>query len=233
MDMTKLRLTDTVGTLVRDYPSLATLFESRHIDYCCGGRQTLAEVCGQQGIVPEVFLQELEAALAAAPVSAIDVAHPSLTALVDHIETVHHAYLRQELPRLEARVARVVAVHGQKDARLGQLQSCLAALAAELEAHLQKEEQILFPLLRQLEASNNRAMGFLIQAPIDCMEQEHQKTGAALAQLRWLTDDFTPPEWACNTYRALLAGLLRLERDLHQHIHKENNILFPQAIANL
>lgn len=231
--MTQLRLTESVGTLVRDYPVLATLFERAHIDYCCGGRQTLAEACTQQGIDPQVFLQELEAALETASVSPMEVAHDSLTALIDHIETVHHAYLHQELPHLQTRVAQVVAAHGHKDARLAQLQSCVAALAAELQAHLQKEEQVLFPLLRQLEASNNRALRSLIQALIECMEQEHQKTGAALAQLRGLTADFTPPAWACNTYHALLAGLLRLEQDLHQHIHKENNILFPKAIADL
>lgn len=230
---TQLPLTETVGTLVRDHPALATLFERAGIDYCCGGRQTLAEACAQQGIDPQVFLQELEAALETAPAGPMEVAYDSLTALIDHIETVHHAYLHQELPHLEARVAQVVAAHGHKDARLGQLQSCVAALAAELQAHLQKEEQILFPLLRQLEADPNSALRSLIQAPIACMEQEHQKTGTALTQLRRLTDDFTPPAWACNTYRALLAGLVRLEQDLHQHIHKENNLLFPRAIADL
>lgn len=107
------------------------------------------------------------------------------------------------------------------------------ALAAELKTHLQKEEQVLFPRLRQLEKNYDQAVNVLIPAAIDCMQREHAETGVALTQLRRLSDGFTPPEWACNTYRVLLAGLLSLEKDLHQHIHKENNLLFPKAIALL
>ncbi|WNC22819.1 iron-sulfur cluster repair di-iron protein [Thermosynechococcus sp. GLH187] len=229
--MTSLQLTDTVGALVRDYPSLAALFETAEIDYCCGGQQTLAEACAQRGIDAQTFLKELEAAIETAPEPAI--ADLSLTALVDHIETVHHAYLQRELPRLEAQAEKVAAVHGSRDARLQQLHATVVALAAELKTHLQKEEQVLFPRLRQLEKSYDQAVNVLIPAAIDCMQREHAETGVALTQLRRLSDGFTPPEWACNTYRVLLAGLLSLEKDLHQHIHKENNLLFPKAIALL
>jgi len=155
-----------------------------------------------------------------------------LTALADHIEATHHAYLRTELPRLCTLTSKVASVHGDKDVRLAAVRDTLAALAAEMGQHMLKEERILFPMIRQLDASESVPAfhcGSLAN-PIGQMELEHDQAGAALVQLRALTDGFNPPEWACNTYRAMLDALAHLEQDLHQHVHKENNILFPRAI---
>lgn len=153
--------------------------------------------------------------------------------LADHIERIHHAYLHNELPRLEKMVIKVAKVHGAREPRLNQIKDLFLALSAELTTHLFKEEQILFPMIRQLEASNTLPMFHCgtVGNPVRQMEFEHDNAGLILAELRKLTDDYTPPEWACNTYRALLAALLTFEQDMHQHIHKENNILFPRAIA--
>jgi regulator of cell morphogenesis and NO signaling len=137
------------------------------------------------------------------------------------------------LPRLEALVTKVARVHGDKEPRLAQVQDLFLGLSAELAAHLMKEEQVLFPMIRQLEASGTLSQLHCgrVANPIHRMEFEHDEAGATLAQLRQLTDDYTPPEWACNTYRALFDALAYFEQDMHQHVHKENNVLFPQVIA--
>ncbi|MBL1175169.1 iron-sulfur cluster repair di-iron protein [Pantanalinema sp. GBBB05] len=230
--MTTFQLDHTVGSIVRDHPALSRLFEQVKVDYCCGGQKTLDEACRQRGIDPQQFLTQLEDYATLEPAPEINLAELSLTELADHIERIHHVYLHEELPRLEKMVMKVAAVHGEKEPRLEQIKHIFLALSAELTTHLMKEEQVLFPMIRQLEAIDTLPSfhcGTVVN-PITRMSVEHDGAGVALAQLRYLTDDFTPPEWACNTYRALLDALLTFEQDMHQHIHKENNILFPQAV---
>nr|VFK36531.1 MAG: regulator of cell morphogenesis and NO signaling [Candidatus Kentron sp. SD]VFK39249.1 MAG: regulator of cell morphogenesis and NO signaling [Candidatus Kentron sp. SD]VFK77843.1 MAG: regulator of cell morphogenesis and NO signaling [Candidatus Kentron sp. SD] len=172
-------------------------------------------------------------ALASAEGSAADAMAMSLTELADHIEQTHHAYLRSELPRLDEMTEKVVSVHGGRDPRLQPIRERFLALAAELSSHLMKEERILFPMARQLDASETTPTfhcGTLAN-PIRQMEFEHTQTESALETLRELADDYTPPDWACDTYRTMLDALARLEHDLHRHIHKENNLLFPRALA--
>ena len=162
----------------------------------------------------------------------IDATAISLGELTDHIEQTHHVYLRSELSRLDEITEKVASIHGEKDPRLHQVRDTFLALAAEISSHMMKEELILFPMVRQLEASDEAPMfhcGTLAN-PIRQMEVEHDQVGSALERLRELTDGFTAPEWASNTYRALLDALANLERDLHQHIHKENDVLFPRAL---
>jgi regulator of cell morphogenesis and NO signaling len=231
--MTNFHLNDTVGTIVRDRPFLSRLFEEAKVDYCCGGKKTLAEACQTLGIDPQAFLLKLEDYATQETISEVNYSELSLTELTDHIERIHHAYLHNELPRLEKMVIKVAKVHGDKENRLNQVRDLFLTLSAELGTHLFKEEQILFPMIRQLEASDSLPVFHCgtVGNPIRQMEFEHDEAGIILPQLRELTDDYTPPEWACNTYRALLDALLTFEQDLHQHIHKENNILFPRAIT--
>lgn len=196
-------------------------------------KKTLAEACRQRGIDPQVFLAQLEDDAAVATPAEVNVAALSLTELTEHIERIHHAYLHTELPRLEKLVTKVATVHGDKEPRLVQTKDIFLPLSAELATHLIKEEQILFPMIRQLEASPTLPTFHCgtVANPVHRMEFEHEEAGVALAQLRQLTDDYTPPEWACNTYRAMLDALHTFEQDMHQHVHKENNVLFPRAIA--
>jgi len=226
------KTTDTVGSIVARHPALSRAFEQAGIDYCCGGKIPLEVACRKKGIEPQKFLTTLEEAAAAPSDTIVDAGAMSLTALADHIEATHHAYLKTELPRLGAMTQKVATVHGGEDARLAQVRDTFAGLAAEMASHMMKEEQILFPLVRQLEGEPT-ATGFhcgSISNPITQMEHEHDQAGSAVATMRDLTDGFTPPEWACNTYRAMLDALMHLEHDLHQHVHKENNVLFPRAI---
>lgn len=218
-----------IGDLVAARPALARHFEELGIDYCCGGKQTLAAVCASRGLSFASVTALLDLALAREAVPAdVDAAALSLTALADHIEATHHAYLKEELPRLVAMADKVADKHGARDVRLPQVAATTRELAEEMLCHMQKEEFILFPLVRQIDAGG-RVAG--IADPIRQMEAEHEDAGAAIARLRLLTGGFVPDPDACNTHRALLDGLARFESDLHLHVHKENNVLFPRALA--
>lgn len=163
---------------------------------------------------------------------AVDVAAMSMTELVDHIEQTHHEYLRSELPRLDEMAEQVASVHGKTDSRLPLVRETYRMLVSELSSHMMKEEQILFPMVRDLDASETTPTfhcGSLAN-PIQQMNLEHTQARAVLGKLRELTDSYSAPEWACDTYRAMLDALARLERDLHQHIHKEDDVLFPRAL---
>ena len=219
----------TIGALVAARPRLARIFERLGIDYCCGGKQTLAAACARLNLDLVTTLAVLGSAvdsLTAGP-GEVDAAAMGLGELADHIEATHHAYLKAELPRLVEMADRVGTKHGRRDARLPGVASAVSTLAAEMLSHMQKEEHILFPLVRRIEAG---ARGD-ISAPIAQMEAEHEAAGNLTAKLRLLTDGFTPNAEACNTHRALLAGLAEFEADLHRHVHKENNVLFPRALA--
>jgi regulator of cell morphogenesis and NO signaling len=218
----------TVGELVREQPSRSRIFEELGIDYCCGGKKPLAQVCEKKGLDVDALIGKLAAENDAPALNADTM---SLTALADHIEQTHHAYLREELPRLMKMIRKVHKVHGDKDARLELLERVFAAFEEELYSHMGKEERILFPLIRKMEADPASAsFPGSIASPIACMESEHDDAGDALEKMHEYTDDFTPAEYACNTWRAMLDGLRELELDMHQHIHKENNVLFPKAV---
>ncbi len=231
MDTTTME--KTVGELVSERPGRSRVFEEYGIDYCCGGKELLTDACAKKGVDLDEVSRELAQA-DAATVQEDGVAYDimALDELVDHIVATHHAYLTKELPRLEAMSAKVAKVHGSSDARLSELAQVVDALSTELRSHMMKEERILFPIIRQLTHADtlpSMHCGELAN-PIGVMEAEHETVAGALESMRRLTDGFAPPEWACNTYRALLDGLHELELDLHRHIHKENNILFPRAL---
>lgn len=232
--MSQFSISDTVGEIVMKKPGLARTFEKLGIDYCCGGKISLEEACRPLSLDPQTVIAMLE--VDNQPIDGsgdpVDVAAMTLTDLADHIEQVHHAYINSEAPRLLEMTKKVASVHGEHDERLVEVHDVFVGLVSELSSHMMKEEQVLFPMIRQLEAGgeNPAAHCGTIAAPINQMEAEHANAGTALARLQQLTDDHTPPEWACNTYRAMLDGIKHFEYDLHQHIHKESNVLFPRAI---
>ena len=222
----------TVGAWVTEHPQTSRVFESLQLDYCCGGDKPLAQACLEQELDPQQVIAKLEALLQSEISASTDWTSASLTQLCDHIEQTHHAYLKEELPQLTAVVAKVTKVHGQSHPELVPLQQQFLALRAELEPHMFKEEQILFPAIRQLEQSDQAASFPFgsITNPIRMMEHEHDNAGDALKEIRCLSADFSVPEGACNSYRAMLSRLQHLEINMHQHVHKENCILFPKAI---
>lgn len=230
--MTAITSDHTVGQLVAERPSRARVFESLGIDYCCGGKRTLDQACDSKGLDAVTVLRTMLAAETESPPPDADWTAASLTALCDHIEDTHHRYLRGELPRLGVMIDKVVTAHADKDRRLLDLARTFDGLVNELSSHMMKEEQVLFPMVRELEASDTPPSFHCgtLRNPIAVMEHEHDAAGAALADMRALTDGYVPPAEACNTWRAMLDGLEQLEADMHRHVHKENNILFPRAI---
>jgi regulator of cell morphogenesis and NO signaling len=220
----------TVGELVAERPGRARVFERLGLDYCCGGGKPLVAACADAGLDAAEVAASLERAEAAPPGEETDWRSVPLGDLCDHIVERHHGYLREELPRLGALMEKVARAHGGAHPELHEVASLLAEVTAELSRHIGIEEGALFPACRRLEETG--VSGFeTLAAPISVMESDHDAAGDALASMRSLTAGFTPPAGACNSYRALLDGLEALELDLHRHIHEENNVLFPRALA--
>jgi regulator of cell morphogenesis and NO signaling len=216
----------TVGKLAAEYPIATRVFARHHIDYCCGGGRPLAEICEKNGLDAHRVLGEIEAEIATAPFQPERWDTAPLGEVIDHILAAYHRPLGEELRRLEMMARKVLSVHGDKDPeRLHELVEVYVALEEELIDHMAKEEQILFPAIRS-------GQGAVMDGPVDVMLSEHDSAGAALRRLRELTDGYQPPAEACTTWRALYHGLAVLEEDMHQHIHIENNILFPRALTS-
>ena len=231
--MTTRSTQTTVGELVKDRPARSRVFERFQIDFCCGGKIPLAEACEKKGLDPEVVLEQLrEADRKAAETGLVDADAMGLAELADHIEQTHHAYLREELPRLDFMTKKVAAVHGEHEPRLHELRTAFEGFRDELLQHMSKEEQVLFPMIRQIEQADGpvRFHCGSLANPIRMMEHEHDNAGSALERFRELTDGYTPPEWACNTFRAMYDALAALEPNMHQHVHKENNVLFTKSL---
>jgi regulator of cell morphogenesis and NO signaling len=225
-----------VGDIVAKYPRAAHVFEAHRIDYCCGGDHPLTEACDAAGATPQVVLNEILRAVAE-PLADRDWTADTLAELIAHIVDVHHGYLRAELPILANRLQKVLAAHGERHgASLSALSAAFDELHRDLGPHLEKEERILFPAILRCEQAAVEPGGAPagaagLRRPIAVMQQEHQAAGRALNEMRTCADDYTVPADGCATYRALFDGLVRLEADLHRHIHLENNILFPRVIG--
>jgi regulator of cell morphogenesis and NO signaling len=211
--------------------------EHHGLDYCCGGKQPFDEACLAKGLNPESVMQEVEGAQGAGATER-DWQTAPLGELAKHIVATHHEYLKLELPALGSRMDKVHAVHGARDPEtLSHMAEVFGALRAEMELHMHKEEAILFPFIERYGFAEAKGIPMppvpfgTIANPIAMMEREHVSAGDALGKIRDLTHDYQLPSYACSTVQALYAGLQALEADLHVHIHLENNILFPRAIA--
>jgi len=233
-----ITVSETVGKIAASTPGTTREFEKLGIDYCCGGSRTLAEACAAANIDVEKVLARLEqSARSQSSVEDENWSDKPLADLIAHINGTHHVFVRSECPRIEALAAKVVAVHGAKHPELMEVQQQFSGLAAELSTHLMKEEQILFPYIVRMEESvlagepAPPAMFGTVVNPIRMMMQEHDGAGDVLRSLRALTGDYAVPDDACLSYRTLFDALQGFEADLHQHIHLENNILFPRAAA--
>jgi len=226
------------GQAVRDLavlnPGAARIFERYGIDYCCGGGQSLAAACE----AAKVSIDEVKAALEEPTPEGRDTdwQKAPLADLTDHIVTKHHGFTREEIKRLLPLIAKVVSVHGQNHPELSHVQGLFHGLADELTMHMMKEERMLFPYIEQLEAAFNRGshptppMFGAVQNPVRMMMLEHDSAGQALHQIREITNGYALPADACVSYQALYKAIQEFEADLHQHIHLENNILFPRAV---
>ena len=208
------------------------IFDRYGLDYCCGGARSLAERCAQRG----VSIVEVLSALEALEPVARERADDDPAALVDYIVSRHHAYVRTSLPVIQTHLAKVVAAHGANHPELGGIDATFSTVAKELSLHMVKEEQVLFPYIRALaEAARGDGppppdMFGTVQNPIRMMEIEHQEAADGLAAIRGLSGDYQLPDDACATYRMVFEELSAFERDLHTHVHLEDNVLFPKAV---
>jgi regulator of cell morphogenesis and NO signaling len=210
-----------LADLATSLPAASRVFRRHRLDYCCGGRMSLAEACDRRGLDPATVAAEIESETPARDDVRWD--DRPLPQLIDFILTRYHAPLRDELARLVYMARKVERVHGDKPGCPRGLGDHLARVADEVEAHLAKEEQILFPMILS-------GRGAMTHGPVAVMTREHDDHGASLARTRELTGDLEPPAHACTTWRALYLGLETLEHELMDHIHLENNILFPRAL---
>jgi regulator of cell morphogenesis and NO signaling len=224
--------TKTVRELAVEIPNATRIFEELGIDYCCGGYRPLEEACASANVAVDDVLRALEGSDASASVTACDWNTRSLCELVDHIVNKHHTFVKSETPRLQKLIAKVAGVHGQNHPELQQVQTALSELADELAAHMLKEERILFPYVKQMAggAGCGPSCFGTVQNPIRVMMLEHDNAGEKLRQIRWATNNYKLPTDACVSYSSLFAALVAFEEDLHQHIHLENNILFPRVV---
>lgn len=218
-----------VGPLVAKMPGYASLFEQLGIDYCCKGNRTLGELCTEKNLDIAIVLDKLAKVSEASQTIAWDEA--PLKELMRHIVVKHHDYLRGELPRISGLIEKVIAKHGDLHPELLELQKIFERLKTDLIKHLDEEEMVVFPLIKNfIENGNTEALGKL-ESSINSLDGEHLEAGAALEKMNGLTNGYTPPKGACTTYLVLLSSLAFLEKDMHEHVHKENHILFPSILS--
>lgn len=232
-----LNATMTVRELALEIPSATRAFEKLGIDYCCGGGKTLEEACASANLSAEEVLKSLASVEAeAATGEDRDWKAQPLADLTAHIIAKHHKYVREEITRLGPLFDKVCSAHGKNHSELLQMRDTFRELSQELSSHMMKEEMILFPYIARMEAARAGKEPVApppfgtVQNPVAMMLHEHDSAGQALKSMRKASAGYAAPEDACASYRTLYAALGEFETDLHQHIHLENNILFPRAI---
>ena len=226
----------TVREIALQVPESTRLFERLKIDYCCGGNQPLAEACASAGVDVDNVMGMLAKVTQSLIPDNLDFQNAPLPELITHIIDTHHTFTKSEIIRLQALADKVLAAHGGNHPELIHLDELLTRLCDDLSPHMFKEEQILFPFIVAMSAAaNQKRVGPLapfgtVNNPIRMMMREHDNVGEMLRELRLLTSDYEVPADGCISYQTLYQALENLEKDLHQHIHLENNILFPKAV---
>ena len=224
MELKDQRLAD----LVFAHHSSAPVLEKYKLDFCCKGKRTLEQACSEQNIVLEEVEDELKKVIGdrqnpAASVFSAMTPHQ----LADYIVARHHVYVRQAIPQIVYHLDKVYHKHGERYSYVSEVYTLFRKVAVELEQHMLKEEKILFPMMAKVEQMSSAQLA----GPIHVMEAEHEDAGDLLARIREITHNYTPPEDACTTHRLMLEELRGFEEDLHEHVHLENHLLFPRAIA--
>ena len=230
-NLEKLKISEVVASNIKS----AHVFKKYGLDFCCGGGISIEKACSKHNIDMDSLLSDLRNIdEKVAPSQNYNTW--SLDFLISHIENTHHVYVRDSLGLIEEYAAKVARVHGEGHPPVVKIYDLFLTLSEELTSHMQKEEMVLFPyinLLVQAEKTNSMPEPSKfgnIQNPISMMEHEHETAGNLLKEIAALSNNYTPPEWACNTFKALYSKLEEFEQDLHLHIHLENNILFPKAV---
>jgi len=225
----------TVRELALEIPGATRVFEKMGIDYCCGGKRSLADACA----IARVNFEEVELALTTispSPEQEPDFQTATLEELINHVVRKHHSFTRLEIARLNALLEKVCVAHGDNHPELFKINLLFRELGADLEPHMAKEERVLFPYIVTMEAAAQQHLPLrrppfgTVANPVRMMMLEHDLAGKLLKEMRELSSNYIPPDDGCISYQTLYAAFEALEKDLHQHIHLENNILFPRAV---
>lgn len=223
-------LNKTLSQIVTENYQAARVFEKYGLDFCCKGKRPLQEALTEKQISPDQVLNELKEVTTVAGI-APQFNEMSLTELAEYIVRVHHQYVKTNMPGIHSYILQVAAKHGDRFPYMNQVLILFSEIKEEMDRHMMKEEKILFPRIKLLEidAGNISNLAFLAE-PINIMEEEHDTAGSTMQQIRELTNNYEAPEGACTTFKLALSSLQAFEHDLHQHVHLENNILFPRTI---
>lgn len=227
----------TIGEIVANDFRTAAIFSKYNIDFCCKGHRTLQEVCKKRDIEEYLLIEELDRAQNNSANQSFDYKSWPLDLLTDYIEKTHHRYIEEKTPVLRRFLNKLCSVHGKAHPELFEINTIFNDSASDLTAHIKKEEQNLFPFIKKIKVAQTKGL-FLemphfgtIENQVVLMKEEHETEGQRFKKIATLTNNYTPPADACNTYKVTFAMLEEFERDLRKHIHMENNILFPKAIA--
>ncbi|HET7745867.1 MAG TPA: iron-sulfur cluster repair di-iron protein [Vicinamibacteria bacterium] len=229
--------TTRIADLAVAYPATIRVFRARGIDFCCGGQRPVAEACAETGIAFDTLKAELAEALRGPAPDTFDWTGAPLDEVVTRIIQRYHVWLRRELPVLGEMAAKVARVHGERHPEVREVAATLAAITADLDPHMMKEERVLFPYIAEMARAARSGGGLesscfgSVENPIRMMEMEHEAVGGLLDEMRRQASGYVVPDDGCNTFRGLYHGLLELERELHEHIHVENNVLHVRAKA--
>lgn len=227
----------TLGEIVRQNYKAADVLEKYSLDFCCNGNQSIEDACAARGIDPEQVRTELKRLESdASKDGSNDFNSWTLHALVDHIMKTHHAYVTEQTPKINAYLDKIARVHGSRHPELLEIRTIFNEVGGELAVHMKKEELMLFPFITRIERAKNKnesaesPLFKSVQSPVQMMMADHADEGEKFARIAALTGGYQTPADACNTYALTYELLKEFERDLHRHIHLENNILFPRSI---
>lgn len=225
--------TQTLGNIVAGNFKAASVFEKYQLDFCCGGKHTLAKACTDKNISLQAITEELNSIEKDRPTT-MPFNQMSPSELIGYILIHHHFYIRQSMPQILQHLQKVATKHGDNFSYMKKVFSIFQQVNTEMLHHMQKEEQILFPMIKaatEATGANANALKEKIAMIVGVMESEHESAGGSMAAIKMLTNNYEPPFDACNTFRVCLAELKDFEEDLHKHVHLENNILFPEAVG--
>lgn len=229
------RINEPVGDLVAEDYRVAAVFEKYGIDFCCGGQTPLAAICRDNGLDPAAILKEIEAVKSSPVERAQDYAAWDLSFLADYIINTHHSYLNENTDQIAAYARKIAEVHGAHHPEVLEIATIFDKIATDMTAHLQEEEEVLFPAIKRIDAAIKTEDGpaakdrEAIQGSLEKLHLEHEAIGDAVHAIRHLAKDYSIPDDVCNTFVVTYRKLKEFEDDLHKHVHLENNILFPKA----
>ena len=224
----------TLATIVTNNHFTVPVLEKYHLDFCCKGKRTLADACTGKGLSVQFIVEELEELKTSAPVTKMPFTEMTAEQLISYILIHHHFYVKQSMPIIIGHLEKVASKHGNRVPYMIEVLKLFKEIKNEMTLHMYKEEMILFPRIKEMEALSNEKQNKnlsneYISAPISIMKQEHEHAGDLLYNIRDLTSTYTAPEEACTTFQVCLAELKEFEEDPHRHVHLENNLLFPLA----